>query len=176
MRKIVMLVTVAVLMLLMAPGTSLADANGWYIGASAGRSTIDIGIIPDDPTAVGYKIFGGYRFGALALEGGYVDFGDTSDDYLGLPLDIDVTGLDILGVINLPLGPVKLFGKVGMFAWDYKLDSAAGDDSDEGADSVVGFGGAIGVGPVGLRAEVEIFNVEPVEQIIFFTLGATYAF
>lgn len=178
MKKIAGIITVAVLLLMVAPGTSAADVNGWYVGASLGRSTIDIGIIPEDPTNTAYKLFGGYRLGALALEGGYVDFGDTSDDYLGAPLDINVSGLDVFGVLNLPLGPIDLFGKVGLLFWDYEIDIASSSftDSDTGSDSAVGIGAAIGVGSVRVRAEAEIFNVDPIDKVLLFSVGATLAF
>jgi len=176
MKKILICLSFAALMLAMTPVSSRADVNGWYLGASYGRSTIDIGIIPKEPINVGYKIFGGYRHGVLAVEGGYLDFGDTSDDYLGLPIDIQLTGMDIMGLLILPLGPLDIYGKAGMMWWDYELDSAGGSDSDEGSDSMAGIGVAIGVGSVRVRAEVEVFNVEAINEVAFFTLGATLAF
>lgn len=176
MKKTVMILSFTLLALVMIPVISSADANGWYVGASYGRSTIDIGIIPKEPTNVGYKIYGGYRLGALAVEGGYLDFGDTSDDYLGLPLDMKLTGLDITGLLILPLGPLDIFAKAGVMQWDFELDSAGGSDRDDGSDSMWGVGAAIGVGPVRVRAEAEVFNVEAIDSVAFFTLGATLAF
>ncbi len=176
MKKTVIFLSLTAIALVWTPASSSADVNGWYLGASFGRSTIDIGIIPKEPINVGYKIFGGYRLGALAIEGGYLDFGDTSDDFLGLPLDMKLKGMDIAGLLILPLGPLDFFGKAGMMWWDYKLDSAGGSDSDNGSDSLFGFGAAIGVGSVRVRAEAEVFNVEAVDSVAFFTLGATFAF
>jgi len=176
MKKTFIFLSFTALTLVVTPVSSGADVNGWYLGASFGRSTIDIGIIPREPINVGYKIFGGYRLGALAVEGGYLDFGDTTDDFLGLPLNMTLTGMDISGLLILPLGPLDFFAKAGMMWWDFKLDSAGGSDSDNGSDSLVGVGAAIGVGSVRVRAEVEVFNVEAVDRVALFTLGATVAF
>jgi len=176
MGKVVKVALFTAVTVLLASGMVLADTTGWYVGASGGRSTIDIGIIPKEPTNIGYKLYGGYRFGPLALEGGYVNFGDTSDDFLFLPLDIEIDGWGIFGILNLPLGPIDLFGKVGRFSWDYKMVSALPTVNEEGTDSSFGIGGAVRVGPVGVRAEAEVFNIEPIEKVVFFTAGVTYAF
>ncbi len=81
-------ITCAVLTaILLAAGNAYAD-NGLSVGASLGYANIE----NDDPAFdfdandTGYKFFANYSFANyLAFEGGFVDFGEPTDDVLGIP-------------------------------------------------------------------------------------------
>lgn len=102
------------------------DESGWYVGASAGRSTFDYpGFDEIDEDA--YGVHGGYRFNRhFAIEGGYADQGsqryviDCAPGVLCVPeaypivIDQSVDRFDLSLVGILPLGEqFDLFGKVG---------------------------------------------------------------
>jgi OOP family OmpA-OmpF porin len=131
-------------------GTALAQSadynpKGWYIGGGVGNFNVEIdrfrdvdnaiGRLDDDDT--GWKVLAGYRFNRfVSLEGAYVDFGRQSDNF-----DVDGTSGDFTAELSgfspqlvgtIPLGPVELSGKVGVYFID--IDLAADIDSVDELD------------------------------------------
>jgi OOP family OmpA-OmpF porin len=118
---------VLVLAMMAALGSPVAFAaeEGWYVGASVGRSDEDVNFdkvfnntLPagvaitsyssgDHDT--GYKLFGGYQFNKyIAVEGGYFELGDfnyrTTTNPPGFQygkLDVDGWNLDLVGTMPL---------------------------------------------------------------------------
>ena len=80
-------VIVAAGLSLLLGSAAAAQQAGWYGGLSAGQGNMDVttrdwddGTLTNtqlDNEAIAYKVMAGYRFTSyLALEGGYVHFGD----------------------------------------------------------------------------------------------------
>ena len=151
-----------------------AKDEGFYIGGSLGLVTVqqsgtdpEWGYFEIDDSDYAYKFIAGYQFSPVfAVEGSYRDLGKTSSN----TARTDLQGLDVFGVAGIPLGPVRVFGKLGGIYWD---DSVSGSDDD-------GFDGALGVGlefslfSLALRAEVEYFSA--LDDVYLATVGATFTF
>ena len=105
--------------------------SGFYIGAGLGQASIDetldggegFGSINFDGDDTAYKLIAGYNFGIvplvdLGVEFEYLDFGEPSEQILGSEAEIDATALALFGIAGVNLGPVGVFGKIGMAGWD----------------------------------------------------------
>ncbi len=167
----------ATLGMLAACAVAPASADtGFYLGGSLGNASFD-GEAPgtnisidDDDTA--YKLYAGFRvISLLAIEGGYVDFGEMS----GAAGKVDLSGWDLFGVANLPIGPVNLFAKVGGIAWESDFSNAISSVDDSDFDLAYGVGAAFRFGSFGVRAEYEIFETGG-DDTGLFSVGAEYNF
>ena len=175
--------------LAMIPAAAMAD-SGAYIGASYGNASIDFGLdVPGfssdfDEDDSGYKLVLGYRFDLpsvfLAVEGGYVDLGSPKMTVATETLIIDPTGVNLFGVAGLEAGPAELYLKAGYIAWD--ADITVIDDlgnsisgSDDGSDMGYGLGVSVGVGPIAVRGEYEVFDIDDADASMI-SLGFTYQF
>ena len=169
------------------PAAALAD-SGFYIGAGAGGATVEsdlVGLtIPDLPASLdeddtAIKVFAGYRFDLpvidLALEGGYVDFGEADVDTLGNALLLDTTGIHLWGVASLDAGLVDIFGKLGYIVWEVEADFLDASASDDGADIGYGLGIGFGAGPLQLRSEYEIYDLDGTD-VTMISVSLAYRF
>ena len=182
MNGIIRILALATLMLVLvavpAAAESASKTTGPYIGGSVGGSFIE-GTVSDIDTFnsedVGYKLFAGYRWQLLGIEGGYVDFGDMSGTILGDPADLKLTGWDLTGVLFIPIGPLDILFKAGWFMWDAELKSTTSFDLSD-SDPMYGAGLAFRFGSFSLRGEVEYFDVSDIEDAYMTSLGLTYMF
>jgi hypothetical protein len=168
----------------LSPVTALAD-SGFYVGAAAGGATQDIELggppeIEEDDTA--FKVFGGYQFDMsvvdLSVELGYVDFGEAEIDTAAGETVFDPTGINLWGIAGFELGPVDLFAKFGVIAWDLETTTFAGKTSDDGTDLGYGLGAAFDIGKVQIRGEYELYDTsnEDVTMLSMLSLGVIYYF
>jgi outer membrane immunogenic protein len=147
-------------------------ASGLYLGAGLGQSTIkDSGF---DASDTAYKAFVGYRFTIipiidLAVEGGYTDFGKPSQSNVQFKLH----GYDAAGLLIFPLGPIDLYGKVGMLSWNA---SASGSASTSGTDPFYGVGVGFSIWKIGIRAEYERYQIKDVDRVEMVSLSALFRF
>lgn len=168
--KVLKVAVITAVVLLMAAGTGFAKTKGFYLGGSVGQGKVDITNGPSLTTDnVGYKIFGGYRFGLIGVEGSYVDFGNMTN---GIPVDANTTAWDVFGVLNIALGPVDLFGKVGAVAWDLQVDTYKETDTD----LAYGLGLAVRLGPLSIRGEYERFEIADTDEVGMYSIGLAYMF
>jgi len=173
------------LVLLLSSAWVLAGSDsGFYLGGAIGSASNDVAFdeleYSDDDT--GYKVFAGYNFGLvptidLAVEGSYVDFGDSSVDIIDENVSTQTTAWDVFGVAGFNLGPVGVFGKLGMVAWDNEvsLSTAADTFTEDGSDPAYGIGAKIQLQSFSIRAEYEYFDLE-YTTIDFISIGASYTF
>lgn len=149
--------------------------NGFYIGGSVGNADVSGGTLSNDFSGddTGYKIFGGFKFTIFAIEGGYVNFGKAESG----GITAETTAFDLFGLVNIGLGPIDLFGKLGVFSWDSDL-TAGGTINEDGTDPVYGIGGGLSLGPLSVRAEYEYFDVggDNLDDIQMISLGVVYFF
>jgi hypothetical protein len=155
--------------------TSAHADNGFYIGGSVGNADTS-GSTPSTDFSgsdTGYKIFGGFKFTIFAVEGGYVNFGKAENN----GISAETTAFDLFGLVNIGLGPIDLFGKLGVFSWDSDLTEGTSVNED-GTDPVYGIGGGLSLGPVSVRLEYEYFDVgsDGLDDIQMISLGAVYFF
>jgi hypothetical protein len=143
---------------------AFAKDEGFYVGASIGAATIeqsgsqpDLGDFEIDDSDYAHKLFGGYQFSPLfAVEGSYRDLGKPSSKTATTALD----GFDAFAVAGLPLGPLRVFGKLGGIYWQSttRFDGGAKKSSD-GFAFAAGAGVELEIGSLGLRGEVERLDV-----------------
>jgi len=170
--------------LLFTAGSAHAD-SGFYIGGSIGSALLeakdadaDFDFDGDDFAA---KAFVGYNIDAfiidLAIEGGYVDFGNPSDTVVGSEVEFDVTGWDLFALAGVELGPVGVFAKAGMISWDVdaSLDGTR-LGSDSGTDPAYGVGARFSLWSAEIRAEYEYFDVESTDDLSMVSVGVAWTF
>lgn len=157
---------------LMLPVAAFAGTeSGFYVGAGIGQASVgdieieDEGEIDFDGDDTAFKVFGGYNFGwipflDLAIEGGYVDFGKPDDTVNNVNVEADANGFDLFGLVGVTLGPVGLFGKVGMISWDGDVSAQGESIGDDGTDPAYGIGARLKFGSIEVRAEYEYFDID----------------
>lgn len=156
-----------------------AADNGIYVGAAIGQANLKVDNIDGfdefdfDGDDTAYKLIAGIRpLDWLAVEASYVNFGEPDDNIAGFDVEADGDGISAFAVGFLPVGPVDVFGKVGLLTWDSKI---AGFDQD-GTDFAYGAGVQFRVLGLGIRAEYERFDVEDVDTLDLLSIGVTYTF
>lgn len=174
--------------LLAISGTAIAD-TGFYIGGSVGDTTLQVDF--DDPIGddtftfdesdFSWKAFAGINFDLpviqLGIEAGYVDLGGPSATFASDEYGVDVTAWDAFGVAGFNLGPVKLFGKLGVVSWDAEATIAGFEaGSDDGTDTAYGVGAAFELGSFQIRAEYEAFDISDVEDLYMLSAGFVFTF
>jgi Outer membrane protein beta-barrel domain len=179
MRKAILLATA--LMTLPVLPAAAAD-NGFYLGGSIGQANLKIDDLTDnffpdddfDSDDTAFKIIAGIRpLDWLGVEAAYVNFGEPEDTVLGTKLEAEGDGISAFAVGFLPTGPVDLFAKVGLIAWDSKIANGAFDD--DGSDLAYGVGAQFRVLGLSIRAEYEKFEISDVD-LDMISLGLTYTF
>jgi OOP family OmpA-OmpF porin len=161
----------------------LHAADGLYIGAGIGQAGFKDNINTEtfDENDAAYKVFAGWRFNVLpifdlAIEGAYTDFGKPVQTLGGQRIETNLNGPSIAGLAILPLGPFDLYGKLGAINWN--LDTTIGNakGSRSGSDGFYGLGAGLKLGPIGLRAEYERFQIKDVDRVDLFSLSALIQF
>jgi outer membrane immunogenic protein len=177
--------TVAVALLV--SGTAMAD-SGFYLGGSVGNTALEVnfddglgGVVPFDESDFSWKLYGGYNFDLpvinLGVEGGYRSLGGPSATFASETFGVDITAWDAFGVAGFALGPVTVFGKLGMVSWDAELTVGGFDvGSEDDQDTAYGVGAAFNLGSFQLRAEYEAFDVSDVENLYMLSAGFVYTF
>jgi hypothetical protein len=167
--------TVAAVVPALLAGPAFAENNeGLYLGAGMGDFSADIDDFndidfdSDDAT----KIFGGWRFNRwVAVNVDYTDF-DTQGT-----INADTKGITPGVVGTLPLGPIELFGKVGVMFYDVTLDAGGPVIDADGEDAVIGFGiGATFFERLSLRGEYERIDIEQFDDAEAVWLTASWRF
>lgn len=178
---------------LLAAGLPMAAVagteSGFYIGAGVGQASIgdistdepgfeDISFDGDD---TGWKIFGGYNFGwipflDLAVEAGYVDLGNPDDTVSGVPVEAEADGFDLFGLVGVTLGPIGIFGKVGMINWDGDASAQGQSFSDDGTDPAYGVGARLKFGSIEARAEYEYFDIDSADSVDLISISGVWTF
>lgn len=165
------------LMLLGCGGAASAADQGIYVGGSIGRADVDLRTdsvrIDDDDTA--FKLIGGLRLlDSFGIEASYVNLGKVKDAGLSTKTE----GLSAFAVGFVPVGPVDLFAKAGLYRWDTKVDSDTVGRlvSRDGTDFAYGLGVQFRLLSLSVRAEYEVFDVDSAEDLNMLSLGLTYTF
>ena len=90
--------------------------------------------------------------------------------------------LAFLGVAEVPqnpvwetLGPVDVFGKLGFTSWEVKLSALENRSKDDGYDVAIGAGVSVGLGPVSVRGEYEVYNIDRAD-VSMLSVGVVYLF
>jgi len=182
-----------ILLVFSAPFYHLSCAHadgGWYLGASTGRSLIEIevpgnasGVFGLDESATAWKGFGGYVLDLPLLdfgfEGGYVDFGSASAQFQGVEASVDASGVNLWGIAGADLGPLGVYGKLGAIAWslDTRTTGLIDQQLDKsGTDMAYGIGAKFMLWSLEFRAEYERYDVSRAENLSMLSVGASWVF
>ena len=154
---------------------ALAQSNGPYLGASVGVASLGKKIESLDlEDSVAWKAYAGYSLGRfIALEGGYNDFG--SHNYASL-LDHKIWGVSGFGILKINIGPIDLFGKLGMVYASGTTNLSFVSNTSTGTGAAYGGGLTVNLGKLGIRAEAEWFDVSEVGKPVTATGGLTIRF
>ena len=145
------------------------SGTGLYVGGSAGQAKWKGGDFPGlDSTRVGGKLYGGYEFTPnLALELGYVDFGDFGS--------MDASGFFLDAVGKFPFTP-QWSGLARVGAFQGKLSNGSG--SDRGTSYKAGLGVQYNLTPnMALRSEYERYRFDTMgitPKVDMLTVGVNY--
>jgi len=183
-------VPLSVALTLMASFVAFVPAEsqaGGYIGGSVGQSYIEFNAgtpsVPEefDENDFGWKAIVGYEFElaaiSLGLEANYVEFGAPSGDVMGSQVEVDADGFAGFGTVGFNIGPVGVFAKAGLISWDASISIDGFDDgSDDGSDPAYGIGAKLGLGPVDIRAEYELYDIEDSEDVAMVSVGLVWRF
>ena len=161
----------------------LYAADGLYLGAGIGKAGIKDNINTDtfDEDDAAYKAFIGWRFKTLpaldlAIEGAYTDFGKPSQTLSGQRVERNLTGPSIAGLGILALGPIDLYGKLGVINWDMDTTSGGSTSNRSGTDGFYGFGLGFYIWKLGFRAEYERFQIKDVDRMDLLSVSALFQF
>jgi len=155
-----------------------AGAGDAYAGVSVGNASPDSS---NFDSTIGWKIFGGYELNdILAVEGGYVSFGEMDGPTeIGATTVFEATGFEAAVVGNYPLNSqFSVFGKVGLLAWDAELSNpnSVFSFSDTGTDVFFGIGAQYEIsGNFAVRGSWESYTVED-GDIDFLSASAVFGF
>ena len=84
----------------------------------------------------------------------------------------------------MELGPVDLFAKLGVFAWDVEAQIGGSQvppafqftDSENDVDVAYGVGARWNLGKFAVRGEVEGYDIPDTDTIYMWSLGLSYTF
>jgi OOP family OmpA-OmpF porin len=76
----------------------------------------------------------------------------------------------------LPVGPVDLLARVGVYAWDGNIEVGGLDLGDDGTDLTYGIGAQFRVWSLSLRAEYERFDISDADTVDLISVGVTWTF
>jgi OOP family OmpA-OmpF porin len=202
MKKVM---TVAAVLLAMAAGPALAqrdndrrdddragrNLDGFYLGGGVGdfSSAVDEINNLDDVDDVGIdfsdgdnatKVFAGWNFNRFfAVQGDFVDFGEASGFVSTSARGTsDVQGLAPSIVGTLPIGPIELFGRVGIMFYDVDLNLTGGRVIDESGEDLVWSAG-LGIDVLdrlNLRLEYEEIDIAELDEADALWLTAAWKF
>lgn len=157
--------------------------SGLYLGGGIGQATVKDGTPAGefDADNAAYKVFVGYRVGLLpfmdlAAEGGYVNFGKPSQTLGGQNAEFKLHGAYGAGLLIFPVGPIDLYGKLGII--NAQAESRFGVTSSSSTDTDAFYGAGVGfrIWKIGLRAEFERYQIRNVDRVQMFSLNALYQF
>ena len=194
--------TVASALLVLMAGPALAqqtqddqrtgkNVEGLYIGGGIGDFSSSIDEVNNldqiDDAGIDFtdgdnatKLFAGWNFNRyFAVQGDYVDFGDQSgavSPSVGSTSNVKGFAPSIVG--TLPLGPVELFGRIGMMFYNLDVNLNGGQLIDDSANDMVWSAG-IGIDiadRLNLRLEYEQIDIPQFDQANAVWLNAAWKF
>ena len=193
-------VTVAGVLLALTAGPVLAqddndragdNVQGFYLGGGVGDFSAAIDEINKldqiDDAGIDFsdgdnatKIFGGYAFNRFfAVQGDFVDFGESSGAVSpSVRGTSDVQGFAPSVVGTLPIGPVELFGRIGMMFYDVDLNLSGGRLVEESGEDLLW---SVGLGidvldRLNLRLEYEEIDIAELDEADSLWLTAAWKF
>jgi len=179
--KTILSASIAGLLISCSAASWAGSDSGLYIGGSVGSSGLDTQIseVNFNEDATGYKVILGYNLGLvplvdLAVEADYRDFGSFDNGAQGI--NSDLTSVDLYGLAGLNFGPLGVFAKAGFADTDFDARFDGGSVSQGDTNPSYGVGAKFQLGSLALRAEYETFDMDEIDDLSMWSLGATVTF
>ena len=168
-----------------------SNVEGLYIGGGIGDFSSSIDEVNQldqiDDAGIDFtdgdnatKLFAGWNFNRyFAVQGDYVDFGDQSGAVSpSVSGTSNVKGFAPSIVGTLPIGPVELFGRIGMMFYNVDVNLNGGQLIDDSANDMVWSAG-VGIDikdRLNLRLEYEQIDIPRFDQANAVWLNAAWKF
>jgi OOP family OmpA-OmpF porin len=167
------------------------NLDGFYLGGGIGDFSSSVDEINNldqiDDAGIDFsdsdnamKVFAGWNFNRFfSVQGDFVDFGESSGAVTpSVSGTSDVQGLAPSIVGTIPIGPLELFGRVGVMFYEIDLNLTGGRlVEDSGSDMVWSAGLGIDVlDRVNLRLEYEEIDIEQLDEADAVWLNVAWKF
>jgi len=177
------------------------NPTGPYVGVGVGEFDVkiensdDLGDAIDnldDATDTAWKVFFGWRFAKyFALETDYLDLGNPGANFGGTGTDgayqVELSGFGLYAIGTLPLGIFELFGKLGYYFHDLKVDvdfnnigvnnGSVVSSEDHGQAWVYGVGaGVTFIDHLNINVEYEMLDVDKLKDAYTLWVNAAWRF
>ncbi len=171
--------------LLGSAGVFAADAEpqtGFYLGGGLTQSRFDNNDFDvddiDDEDNSWKAILGARPHRNFAIEANYVNFGKSTQPSVpaGGPFEADADGYALFALGIAPIGPIELYGKLGVSRIDSDGNVGAVLFEDKATELAYGAGIQFRIGALGLRAEYEKYDTDVIGDLDLITVGLTYTF
>ena len=150
---------------------SMPSLSSAYVGGQFGKSDLDLCLgdeVSCDDKDTAWRVFGGYQINrTISVELGYANLGETTFSFGGADTgSLEATAWDVSAVAAWPIGPVSIFGRVGLYRMNVELREALfGNEEDNDTGLLFGLGVQYDINKnLGLRGEwmryssVEVFG------------------
>ena len=126
---------------------SAQSMSSVYIGGSLGQSDADVNCegFACDTKDTGWRIFGGYQFNRhFSAELGYANLGKATVDFGGGDtFETEATAFDLSAVGAFPVGPVSIYGRLGLYRADIETSEPLfGINTEESSNGIL-FGAGV---------------------------------
>jgi hypothetical protein len=161
--------------------------KGFYLGAAVTQARfddenfslddIDNDAFDDEDNS--WKVVGGFRFHEnFAVEGSYIDFGETSAPLLvGTgPFSAEAKGFSAFLVGMVPVPYFDLYAKAGAARIDAETNGLPVNFDDDTTEFAYGAGAQWRWQNLAVRAEYEKFDTDIIGDLDLISVGATYTF
>lgn len=195
MRSVKNGVAIATLLAL-GSGSAYAQANdsGLYLGGGFGAFDVQIDDIDQTDDALqrlddddrAWKVFVGWRVNPyFSAEINYVDFGEPGDTLRGSGsnnrYELDLAGIQPAIYGTIPIGPVELYGKLGYYFYDVKLNADLDDRDIDSDTSEEAWSYAVGAGMTFIdhlhfKLEYEQVDTDVIDDLDAIWLTAAWRF
>jgi OOP family OmpA-OmpF porin len=169
-----------------AMASAQAADEGFYVGVGTGQAQIkdnpsELGGARFDETGTPYRVFGGYRLGAIPLldfaaEIGYRDLGDAEGTVNGTAARYTIKGPDAAVLAIFPFLGFDIFGKVGVMQYDLDKTIAGATTGGTGTAPIYGAGVGFRFWRLGVRAEYERIDIDKVDTVDVGMVSVTFRF
>lgn len=124
-----------------------ADDSGFYVELGGGRSNVSESTTTIDENATAFRLVAGYQINSwLAVDAGYVDFGDFDGELMDpaggtVPFGASATGIELAFIGRIPLGErFAATVRAEQLWWDSKIEAVGQQQKDSGNSFAYGAG------------------------------------
>ena len=143
---------------------TMPSLSSAYIGASLGQSDADYDCegATCDLKDNAWRIFGGFQLNrTFSAELGYANLGEASFDFGGGDTAVaEASAFDLSAIAAIPVGPVSIYGRLGLYRADIEVREALFGTSEETSTGLLwGLGVLFDINKnLGIRGEWKQYN------------------